>query len=190
MEADGAELEVLRPGIRLMALRALGDAGLADEVAQETIVRAFHALRSVRPERLGSFVAGIARHVITDIIRARPHDVALHHLAPESEPQTSSNALLLLCDDEEKERIRRTLASMTPEDRDLLRLLYFEGISAADIARRAGVPPERIRQRKLRALERLRQAFAEPERLRHDSRPDPTLSQGVSIEAMPARVVE
>ena len=158
-EIDGAELETLRAGVRLMALRALGDAELADEVAQESIVRAFHSLRLSRPERLGPFVAGIARHVIADIIRARPREIRLDDLAPDSEPHTVRDALVMLCDASEQARVHAALGLLATPDRDLLHLVYFDGLSPSEIADRLGAPPERIRQRKLRALARLRRAF-------------------------------
>ena len=171
-------MEVLRAGIRLMALRAFGDPDLADEVAQESIVRAFHSLRSSRPERLGPFVAGIARHVIADIIRARPREVPLDHLAPDSVPRTQRDALTTLCDAAEQLRVRQALGLLAPEDRDLLRLVFFDGLSPSEIAQRLGAPPERIRQRKLRALGRLRRAFdegAESAPLRHASQSGATM---------------
>lgn len=170
-------MEVLRAGIRLMALRAFGDPDLADEVAQESIVRAFHSLRSSRPERLGPFVAGIARHVIADIIRARPREVPLDHLAPDSVPRTQRDALTILCDASEQAQVRLALGLLAQEDRDLLRLVFFEGLSPTEIAVRLGAPPERIRQRKLRALGRLRRAFdegAETAPPRHASQPSTT----------------
>ena len=178
IDIEGAELEVLRAGIRLMALRALGNADLADEVAQESIVRAFHSLRSSRPENLGPFVAGIARHVIADIIRARPREVPLDALAPDSEPRTERDPLTILCDASEQAQVRQALALLAQEDRDLLRLVFFEGLSPSEIAQRLGAPPERIRQRKLRALGRLRLAFdegAESARQRHASQPGATM---------------
>lgn len=160
-EIDGAELEVLRAGIRLMALRALGNGDIADEVAQESIVRAFHALRSSRPEKLGPFVAGIARHVIADIIRARPREARLDDLAAGLEPQTERDPLAILCDASEQARVHHALGLLGTDDRNLLKLVYFEGLSLTEIAHRLGAPPERIRQRKLRALARLRVAFGE-----------------------------
>ena len=171
-------MEVLRAGIRLMALRAFGNPDLADEVAQESIVRAFHSLRSSRPEKLGPFVAGIARHVIADIIRARPREVPLDDLAPGSVPRTQRDALAVLCDASEQERVHQALGLLAPDDRDLLRLVFFDGLSPSEIAQRLGAPPERIRQRKLRALGRLRLAFDEAagsERPRHGSQPGATM---------------
>lgn len=161
-EVDGAELETLRAGVRLMALRALADVELADEVAQESIVRAFHSLRLARPERLGPFVAGIARHVIADIIRARPREIRLDDLAPDFEPHTLRDPLVMLCDASEQARVHEALGLLATPDRDLLHLVYFDGLSPSEIAERLGAPPERIRQRKLRAIARLRLAFRHP----------------------------
>lgn len=176
---------MLRAGIRLMALRALGTAELADEVAQESIVRAFHSLRSSRPQNLGAFVAGIARHVIADTIRTRSREAPLDELAPGSEPRTQSDPLTLLCDASEHACVRRALDLLSREDRELLRLVFFEGLSPGEIAVRLGAPPERIRQRKLRALGRLRTAFDEATNSappRHDRRADTTV-HGTPMEA-------
>ena len=169
-----------------MALRALGNAELADEVAQDTIVRAFHSLRTSRPEKLGAFVAGIARHVIADIIRARPREVPLDALAPESEPRTQRDPLTMLCDASEHAQVHQALGLLSHDDRELLRLVFFDGLSPGEIAVRLGAPPERIRQRKLRALGRLRSAFDEATDstvLRHDSRPG-TTEQETPIESL------
>ena len=192
-EIEGIELEVLRAGIRLMALRAFGNADLADEVAQESIVRAFHSLRSSRPEKLGPFVAGIARHIIADIIRVRPREVPLDGLAPDSEPQTHSDPLTILCDASEQARVHRALGLLAREDRDLLHLVFFEGLSPSEIAQRLGVPPERIRQRKLRALGRLRVAFdaaTETARPRHAGRPGATIKSAFAGAPKPSRSTE
>ena len=190
-EIEGAELEVLRAGVRLMALRAFGDPDLAGEVAQETIVRAFHSLRSSRPEKLGPFVAGIARHIIADIIRARPREVPLDDLAPDSQPRTQQrDALAVLCDASEQARVHRALGLLAQEDRELLRLVFFDGLSPSEIAQRLGAPPERIRQRKLRALARLRRAFdegAKSTQLRHASQSGATMKSPATGAPEPLR---
>ena len=192
-EIEGTELEVLRAGIRLMALRALGNSDLADEVAQESIVRAFHSLRSSRPGKLGPFVAGIARHVIADIIRARPREVPLDDLAPDSEPRTRGDPLSILSDAAEQARVHRALGLLAQEDRELLHLVFFEGLSPSEIAQRLGVPPERIRQRKLRAIGRLRLAFDEETEStipRHASRPGATMKSAAIGAAETLRSTE
>jgi RNA polymerase sigma factor (sigma-70 family) len=185
LEVEAAEFVVLRAGVRLMALQAFGNAEIADEVAQETIVRAFHSLRSSRPEKLGPFVAGIARHVIADIIRARPREVPLDDLAPHAEPQTQCDPLATLCEDHEKARVHEALALLTPADRELLRLVFFEQLSPSQVAERLGVPAERIRQRKLRALARLRLVFNQSGESRHAGQPGATVRHGTAPASKP-----
>src|SRR5437763_11087226 len=56
-----AQLATLRNGLRIMALQALGDADVAQDVAQEALVRALAAIEDRRladPSRLGAFVRG------------------------------------------------------------------------------------------------------------------------------------
>src|ERR1700674_4454018 len=99
--ADGpttasVDLELLRSGIRLMALRALGDADAADDVAQESLARAVDVLRCP-PANLGAYVAGIARHVIADHFRMRQRVVPLDQLSADALPAAGADALTVLC---------------------------------------------------------------------------------------------
>jgi RNA polymerase sigma factor (sigma-70 family) len=177
------DLQVLRAGICLMALHALGDADAADEVAQESLARAVDAINCPgRTANLGAYVAGIARHVIADHFRARARLVSIESLesaAAGSLCDTAPDALSALCSEGEIERVRRALERLPAGDRDLVRLCYYEGLSPAQVATRMGVPPETIRQRKLRALQRLREAFDKVIPLRHDAPPAPTVRAGL-----------
>ena len=156
------ELERLRPGLRLMALRALGSVAAAEEAAQETLARAVIALQNGQPrepDHVAAFVTGIARHVIADTCRARKRTVSLDAMT-DAEPQGSGpDALAALISTAEQEAVRAALATLSSHDRDLLRLCYFDGLAPAKLAERLGEPGERIRKRKSRALERLRAAF-------------------------------
>ena len=156
------ELERLRPGLRMMALRALGNAEAAEEAAQETLARAVVALREGRPsdpQKVGAFVAGIARHVIAKAYHARQRLVPLDAM-PHGAPATGmADPLTALVSALEHEAVHAALARLSPGDRALLRLAFFEGLTPAAVAARLGEPPERIRKRKSRALQRLRAAF-------------------------------
>lgn len=169
------DVEQLRLGLQIMALRALGDPEAAEEAVQETLVRALEALRDGRPrdpEKLGAFVRGIARHVIADIHHARKRSAPLDAV-PETQRRTSSDDPLgSLITAEERDQVRRALAQLAPGDRDILHLSFFEGLSPAEIAERLGEPALRIRKRKSRALRRLREAFSRG--TGHESRPSQT----------------
>ena len=162
-ESDAAaSLEPLRQGLHLLAVRALGSADAAEEAVQETLSRAVGALardQLADTAKLPAFVAGIARHVVIDMIRARRRLVSLDSLPSTAHPAHDPDALGVLVTAGEQARVRAALALLDVSDRDLLRLCYVEGLAPGEIAARAGEPAERIRKRKSRALERLREAF-------------------------------
>jgi RNA polymerase sigma-70 factor (ECF subfamily) len=184
--ASDIDLELLRSGIRLMALRALGDPDAADEIAQETLARAVEVLRCPnKTTNLGAYVAGIARHVIADHFRAKERLVSIDRVDSETLRADGTDPLTALCYEGELARVRHALGELPDDDRELLRLCYFEGLTPTEVAGRMGVPPERIRQRKLRALQRLRIAFDGPARPRHAGGSAPTVNAGTTRDEEP-----
>jgi len=169
------DLELLRSGIRLMALRAIGDPDVADEVAQETMARAVEVLRCPeKTDSLGAYVAGIARHVIADHFRSKARTVSLEDVAQETLLDDVADPLAVLCSAGELKQVREALTTLSHDDRELVHLVYFDGLTPTELAQRMGVPPERIRQRKLRALQRLRTAFDGVTQSRHADASAPT----------------
>jgi len=155
-------LEHLRPGLELLALRTLGSLDASREAVQETLARAVVALANGKPsdpDKLPAFVAGIARHVIVDMLRAARRVVPLDTLPAGDPPASAADALSALVSAAERARVRDALSHLSASDRDLLRLCYFEGLTPGEIAERLGEPADRVRKRKSRALERLRDAF-------------------------------
>jgi len=145
-----------------MARRALGAGAWVEDVVQETLARAIAALqqnRLERPEKLGAFVAGIARHVIADVARERSRMRSLRPDVIDADPEQRHDALAALISEAERHRVHQGLAGLSEPDRNVLRLSFFEGLSPAEIAERMREPASRIRKRKSRALERLRRAL-------------------------------
>lgn len=157
---DKARLESLRPGLELLALRALGDRQVSEEVAQETLARAVIAAERgtlVQDGKVAAFVAGIARHVIADRQREMARLVPLS--AADAVPSPSEDPLDRLLSADERLAVHAALATLSAGDRELLRRCYFDGESPTEIAMQLGEPPERIRKRKSRALDRLRESL-------------------------------
>jgi RNA polymerase sigma-70 factor (ECF subfamily) len=159
-----------------MALYALGDPSTADDVAQEAVTRALARADELRePAHTAAFVAGIARHIITDHIRARRRveiDVDEVEIA-----QAHPDALALLMADEERAQLRAALLRLSAGDREVLRLSYEEGLGPAEVGERLSETSTVIRKRKSRALERLRANFhqiSDPPHGRHKSTSEPT----------------
>jgi len=97
--------------------------------------------------------------VIVDMQRARYRLVSLESLPLATHPSYHPDALKALVSAEERAQVRAALVSLSESDRDLLRVCYVEGLAPGEIADRTGEPAQRIRKRKSRAMERLREAF-------------------------------
>jgi RNA polymerase sigma factor (sigma-70 family) len=175
IELDPRQLELLGAGVRVIALRALGDADAAADVAQETLARAVDALRRGRladPAKLSAFVRGIAHNVIADLIRSRARAPSVPVSESLDLPSAEPNALDALLSAEEIARLGAAFAALSEGDRRLLRDAYFEGLSSAEVAARLGEPDARVRKRRSRALERLRRAFLGEPDAKSQSAPD------------------
>lgn len=174
---DGLVLpESLAAGLRIIALRALGDEEEAADAVQETLTRALEAVRDRRVPpgvALAAFVHGIARHVIVDQLRRRARQP--HTLEADCVASPHPTPLESLIRKEEVERVGHALARLPRRDRELLERCYVHGERLVDIARRLGEPVERVRKRKSRALARIRLQLAGPGG-RHVSAADTTVS--------------
>ena len=171
-----ADLERLRTGLRIMALHHLRDGDVAAEVAQECLQRVVASLAEGKlrdPARLGAFARAIAHHVIVDVIRSRRRTPGGEtELADVPAPAEDQLATLIV--EEERDRVRAALATLSPLDREILRASFYEGLSPQDLAARLGEPGPRIRKRKERALTRLREALQTASGHNERSFPTPT----------------
>jgi len=174
-QLDDHTVEVLRSGLRIVALRALGDADAAEEVAQETLVRGLEALgkgRVQRPDNLGAYLRGILRHVIADTIRNRSQTVSLETLPEPTDKHPGSDALATLITREQQAEVARLMAELSPKARECLMLCIFHGLPPREVAARLGEPAARIRKRRSRAIEKIRAILKDGKRdeERHETR--------------------
>lgn len=150
--------------IRLFATRRVGDAALAEDIAQETLRRVIEALRAGRiqnTEAVAGFVFQTAKHVCMHAHRAAGREArAMRKLDDPSGSQgVHLDALARLVSEERRARVRAALDTLSRDDRDLLRAVYFEQIDAADLAARLGLTAGALRVRKHRAVQRLAAAL-------------------------------
>lgn len=138
------------------AYRALGDQGLAEEVVQETFVRAWRAGRRFDPDiaSLRSWLFAILRNVIIDAARARNvrPDVAV---AVDVAIADSIDELL------RSWVVEEALRRLTDEHRQAVVEVYYQGRTAADVATEFGVPAATVRSRLFYGLRALRLSLDE-----------------------------
>lgn len=58
-------------------------------------------------------------------------------------------------------RIQRALLALSPEERQVIEVLYYQGYPHGEAARRLGLPLGTLKSRTRRALERLKEALVE-----------------------------
>jgi RNA polymerase sigma factor (sigma-70 family) len=183
----GADLERLRSGLLIIALRALGDMDAAEDAVQETMARAVIAIDTGRfddPLKLAAYVAGIARHVCSHINRDRKTTIPLEGDGDATTPahpalSISSDPLERIISAAEAQRLHVAFSALSIDDQKLLRLCFHEERSPAEVAAALAEPAERVRKRKSRALDRLRRAFLGAES--HDLTPEGTVEMTPNV---------
>jgi RNA polymerase sigma-70 factor (ECF subfamily) len=70
-------------------------------------------------------------------------------------PEAAENVLIR----ERRERVRSELAVLPAEQREVLELAFFQGLSQSEIAGRTGIPLGTVKTRSLLAMKKLRQAL-------------------------------
>ncbi|MEV6345575.1 sigma-70 family RNA polymerase sigma factor [Actinoplanes sp. NPDC051851] len=160
-DADEAYSELVaqhREAVRAYARRLTGSYGLADDVLQETLLRAWRHRHSLH-ERDGSlrgWLLTVAHNIAVDQMRRRrPCPVtdevwsSFQPPVPDHADAAATNALL-----------RPALRRLTAEHRLVLFELYYRCSTVAETAKRFGVPPGTVKSRAHYAVRALRAELA------------------------------
>lgn len=134
-----------------------GDAAAAEDLAQEARLKAWQHAESLRdPARAVAWLYGIATNLARQHLRRqrRWHWLSWEHPAAASLSQPEA---------EPSDRLRSTLARLSPDDRAVLLLLGHQGWSAAEVAQATGLARDAVYKRWQRACSRFRQLWEEQE---------------------------
>ena len=137
-----------------IALRRLGDRGRAEDVTQDTFASVWRSASRYDPERgqAASWLYTVARNAIVDGLRRRPPptvanppDVAAGDPGPAEETETEWVSW----------RVHRAVESLPDQERSLVELAYWSGLSQSEIAEYVGLPLGPVKTRTRAALRRL-----------------------------------
>jgi RNA polymerase sigma-70 factor (ECF subfamily) len=144
--------------IYAVSLRVLQDAAAAEDVLQDVFLQlwrnpdAFDASRG----NLAAWLAVIARHRSIDRLRKRRPEVDIEDCVIAGGPDLrdeTERALVI-------EKVRVVLAEMNPDQRKVLELAFFQGLTHTEIAEKTGEPLGTIKTRIRSGLQLLRARFA------------------------------
>jgi RNA polymerase sigma-70 factor (ECF subfamily) len=138
-----------------------GDRAQAEDVVQETFLRAWQHSEAFAPDR-GSpraWLCTVARNLVVDAARARkarPKEVGEEGLSLAAAAVEDDHDRMLL-----GWEVAEAMATLSPDHRAVLRETYFKGLSVAEAAQVLGIPPGTVKSRTYYALRALKSAFDE-----------------------------
>ncbi len=137
-------------------------AHLAEDLAQESLLRAYRALGTLaEPDKFGSWLRGIATRACLDWIKSRQATVVPFTALGEqsraedvADWEAAPDELLAL--EDENSRLLRTVESLPTELREVVMLYYYNDLTYHDLAEMLGVAPATVNARLTRARALLR----------------------------------
>jgi len=149
-----------------LAVRVLGDAGAAEDVVQEAFFNIWRQGTSYDTTRgtVRTWLLTVVHHRAIDRIRSMRAktrgDVAIDSmlsLQAKEDTWTTVSAGL------ERERVRAAVATLPPEQQQVVEMAYFAGLTQAEIAERVGIPLGTVKGRMRLAVAKLRDALQVPD---------------------------
>ncbi len=153
------------PLLLAVARRIVGSRSEAEEVLQESFLQVWHQAERFDPSRcsVSSWLVLIARSRALDRWRQRAsRERAM--TAAEAQPaavETSGRPDEHVLIQERRQRVRAALATLPPEQREVLELAFYSGLSQTEIAERTATPLGTVKTRALLAMKKLRRELRE-----------------------------
>jgi RNA polymerase sigma-70 factor (ECF subfamily) len=150
-----------------LALNSVGNPATAEEITQDVFLRVWQRARQYRPDRakVSTWLTSITRHRAIDQLRRRgsrpeQHSVAWAELAPGTEPSVNGpeQAAALTM---QRERVRAAITQLSEEQKQVLALAYFQGLTQSQIAEALALPLGTVKTRIRLGMQKLREMLQE-----------------------------
>jgi len=166
-EAFRALVERHSRAVFRLAHRMTGNATDAEDVVQETFLKAYRQLsRFESRANFGTWLHRIAINCSIDLIRSRPHREAAHDStdleqfgAAEAADAGRPSPERLMLSSEVQERITSAMSALSQMERAAFVLRHFEGQSIDEISRALGLKTNAAKHSIFRAVRKMRLAL-------------------------------
>jgi RNA polymerase sigma-70 factor (ECF subfamily) len=147
-----------------LAYRIVGDLGDAEEVVQEVFLSAWRSGHTYDPSRgsTHTWILSMVRNRSIDVLRARRRR-PVQPLAEGVDPPDSEDVPAQAVSNVEADAARVAMNSLPPEQKQVLELAYFGGLSHSEIAAQLAAPIGTVKGRIRLGLDHLRTAMGVPQ---------------------------
>ena len=145
------------PRVKAYLLRVGASASVAEELAQETLLRVWRKADSFNPDAAAAstWIFVIARNLRIDRLRGERFSDGLD-LDPSDEPDAPASGETIAIQHERRARVRQALGALSADQARIIELFYFDEHPHSEIARILGLPLGTVKSRVRLAVQRLR----------------------------------
>ena len=141
--------------------RIVRDTGIAEDLVQETFLRVWNRAQGFDSERgaLGAWLLAVARNRAIDYIRSTGGRMSRSsfEIQETENPAVFADFEREVLNSDQVRRIRGALEKLNPNQRNVIELAYFEGLSQTEMADRMGQPLGTVKTWVRTALKSLRE---------------------------------
>jgi RNA polymerase sigma-70 factor (ECF subfamily) len=140
-----------------VAMRMLGDVAMAEDVTQAIFLKIWSAPQLFESGNFAGWLVRMTRNRVLDVLRSKSYR---HEELPETQPAEAmleETAFAHI----DADRVRAALAQLPAEQRDLIELGFFGGVTHDEMARRMGIPLGTVKTRIRAGLRKLRSMLQE-----------------------------
>jgi RNA polymerase sigma-70 factor, ECF subfamily len=150
-----------------LSLQAVGEPATAEEITQDTFLRAWENAATYKPEKgkVSTWLASIARNRSIDQLRRQNarhenHQVSLDQMPTFSLPD-DNHVENEIDQRSQQQLVRKALSQIPGDQREALALAYFRGMTHEQIAKALNQPLGTVKTRIRLGMQKLRQYFLE-----------------------------
>jgi RNA polymerase sigma-70 factor, ECF subfamily len=151
------------PTLLALCRRILDGAGDAEEVLQEVFLHVWNNAGRYDAARssVSTWLVLITRSRAIDRLRSRKVVERVHEAAHLESPgeHASPEGVESVFHRERRQRVKAELDRLPPEQKQVLEMAFYEGLSQSEIAERADLPLGTVKTRTLLAMKKLRSAL-------------------------------
>ena len=153
------------PAAQALALRVVRQPHLAEEIVQEAFLALWRNPQGYDPQQgsVRSWLMGMIHHRAVDLVRReQAHRRRVEASISEAFEADSDPAETVAEDLDlpaERRAVRAALDGLPPEQRRVIELMYFDGLTQSKVAERLGLPLGTVKSRTLLGMRRLRAAL-------------------------------